>query len=324
MRSLIAVLFSLLASVALAEQRVVWQIGTPDHSYAEFAFAGNYEAYAKAFGGAGRVPRSAAATGAGWPFIQPGPTTSGPRPMGSPWTIGFNLPDEPRGVFTLRIESPTCRTVFPRSTWWHRRQRAARFSSPGGGDASLRDPRTGKPQKLEIDRPRGAAEEGGQRDPPGCSEGSWVQYDAVTLLARPARRDAAGGDPKRHRPADALLHSPRWPACAMVDVPWWPPAHRRGAAPREAAGAGQRDSLSAAPCIRLDPRGNRRPRHAGPLDVKITATLGRRAKTATVRIMPQRKWRVYVAPSSHTDIGYTAVQPIAPSGTTRTSIRPSI
>ena len=33
------------------------------------------------------------------------------------------------------------------------------------------------------------------------------------------------------------------------------------------------------------------------------------AKSATVRVMPQRKWRIYVAPSSHTDIGYTDLQP---------------
>ena len=46
-----------------------------------------------------------------------------------------------------------------------------------------------------------------------------------------------------------------------------------------------------------------------PMDVKITATLGRQVKTTTVRVMPQRKWRIYVAASSHTDIGYTAVQP---------------
>ena len=46
-----------------------------------------------------------------------------------------------------------------------------------------------------------------------------------------------------------------------------------------------------------------------PMDVKITATVGGRSKTTTVRVLPQRKWRVYVAASSHTDIGYTDVQP---------------
>ncbi len=51
------------------------------------------------------------------------------------------------------------------------------------------------------------------------------------------------------------------------------------------------------------------PDSATPLDVKLTAVVEGRSKTATIRIPPQRKWRVYVAPSSHTDIGYTDIQP---------------
>ena len=46
-----------------------------------------------------------------------------------------------------------------------------------------------------------------------------------------------------------------------------------------------------------------------PMDVKITATVGGQEKTATVRVLPERKWRVYVAASAHTDIGYTDLQP---------------
>jgi len=42
-----------------------------------------------------------------------------------------------------------------------------------------------------------------------------------------------------------------------------------------------------------------------PVDVKIIATVGAEKKTTTVRVMPERKWRIFVAPSSHTDIGYT-------------------
>ena len=45
------------------------------------------------------------------------------------------------------------------------------------------------------------------------------------------------------------------------------------------------------------------------MDVKVVATLGSQSKTATVRVPPQRKWRIFAAPSSHTDIGYTDIQP---------------
>ncbi|MGA2034103.1 MAG: glycosyl hydrolase-related protein, partial [Thermoguttaceae bacterium] len=45
------------------------------------------------------------------------------------------------------------------------------------------------------------------------------------------------------------------------------------------------------------------------MDVKIVATLGSQSKTATLRVLPARKWRIFAAPSSHTDIGYTDIQP---------------
>jgi alpha-mannosidase len=45
-----------------------------------------------------------------------------------------------------------------------------------------------------------------------------------------------------------------------------------------------------------------------PIDVKITATIGEQSQTTMVRVMPERKWRIFVAPSSHTDIGYDHLQ----------------
>jgi len=42
---------------------------------------------------------------------------------------------------------------------------------------------------------------------------------------------------------------------------------------------------------------------------KITATVGGKSKSTTVTVNPQRKWRIYCAASSHTDIGYTDIQP---------------
>ena len=58
--------------------------------------------------------------------------------------------------------------------------------------------------------------------------------------------------------------------------------------------------------------------HAGDRRARLARAVGREdqrragrpdPKTATVHVLPQRKWRIYVAPSAHTDIGYTDVQP---------------
>ena len=47
-RAAAVALFSILASSAtFGAERIVWQIGKPDHDYSEFAFAADYPAYAR-------------------------------------------------------------------------------------------------------------------------------------------------------------------------------------------------------------------------------------------------------------------------------------
>ena len=47
----------------------------------------------------------------------------------------------------------------------------------------------------------------------------------------------------------------------------------------------------------------------GPIECKVTATVAGQSRSTSVTVGPQRKWRVYLAASSHTDIGYTHLQP---------------
>ena len=42
-----------------------------------------------------------------------------------------------------------------------------------------------------------------------CADGSWVQYDAITLLNDAGGQDAGGGDSRRAQPGVALFHPPR-------------------------------------------------------------------------------------------------------------------
>ena len=51
------------------------------------------------------------------------------------------------------------------------------------------------------------------------------------------------------------------------------------------------------------------PEADGEQQVTVTAITGESSKSTTITVPPQRKWRIYVAPSAHTDIGYTHVQP---------------
>jgi len=100
----IVTLVLLLGTPAAAEQ-VVWQIGQPDQSYMEFAIAKDHAAYGGRFVQEPPVFEvGKSEPGRDWPFIHPGPGDGWAGSRVHPFTIRFSLPDEPRGVFTLRIE----------------------------------------------------------------------------------------------------------------------------------------------------------------------------------------------------------------------------
>jgi len=48
---------------------------------------------------------------------------------------------------------------------------------------------------------------------------------------------------------------------------------------------------------------------AEPTDCRVTVTAGGQSQSTSLTLRPQRKWRIFLAASSHTDIGYTHLQP---------------
>jgi hypothetical protein len=312
MRRWLAILPLLAASAALGAEQIVWQIGKPDRSYAEFAFAADYQAYARSWGARPvvfQVGRSDAARD--WPFLQPGPIDHWTPAAGRAWTIRFHLAGEPRGVFTLRIEFADVHKLSPPLYSVSIAGTTGTFQlAPGGGDASLGNPRRGKAQKLELPLPAGLVKKGANEIRLACTEGSWVQYDAITLLADPEgslRPGEIQGVTARPTPfflrRDGQLRR-------AVDVV----VATTGAAGEvrlrvEGAGPTQEIPVKQPPAFGSIIEEIGVPDAPGPIDVKITALSGSRSKSTTVRVLPQRKWRVYVAASSHTDIGYTDIQP---------------
>ncbi len=311
MRAAIAVLLTA-ASVASGAEMVVWQIGKPDKSYKELAIAGDYPSYAKKFVAKPvvfEVGRSDAATD--WPFIQPGPTDSWAGGRVHPRTIRFPLADEPRGVFKLRIELADTHGGVPPMLVVAVAGRSGQFRlPPGGGDASLANPQAGKPHKIEVTLPATMFKTGTNEIVLTCTEGSWVQYDAVTLL-----NDAAAPTPEPDVQSVTVAGTPfrvrrDGKVLRTVDVTATVTAPLSELQLRVEAG-GQTIEV---PVKQVSLFGSVTqevgvPDAAGPLEVKVTATAAGRSKTVTATIEPQRKWRIFVAPSSHTDIGYTHIQP---------------
>ena len=312
MRRILLSSILLTASVGYSAEQTVWQIGKPDHSYAEFACAGNYQEMARRFNKPILFEPGRSDAAKDWPFIQPGPVDVWAAQRGQPWTIGFNLPEEPRGVFTLRIEFADVHKLIPPKYRVAIGSRDAVFQlAPGGGDESLGNPRAGKAQKIELALPAGFFQKGSNRIQLTVTDGSWVQYDAVTL-----RNDPDGKMPEPQIQSVSVVPTPyfireqgkvrRAVDVAVVLTSPAPEVSLRV----EVAGEVVQASLVALPQFGGTSREIGVPDSTEPIAVKVTAAVGKSVKTATATILPQRKWRIYVAPSSHTDIGYTDIQPV--------------
>ena len=301
-----------MAATAAAAPETVWQIGKPDRSYLEFAIAKNYLAWPAKFGAKDpvfEVGKSDAARD--WPFIHPGPSDSWAGGREHPFTIRFGLDAEPRGVFTLRIELADAQAAVTPTYAVRVGGRSGEFRlKPGGGDGSLTDPAAGKPQKLELVLPAETFKKGTNEIVLACRDGSWVQYDAITLLQDPdGKMPEADIQSVTVTPTPFFIKSGGEVGRAIeVSVGLTAPAAE--VVIRVEAGG----KTVEVPVKQLASFGGLAreiavPDSPGPIQVKVTATAGNRSKSATVTVPPQRKWRIYVAPSSHTDIGYTDVQP---------------
>ena len=295
-----------------ADANLVWQIGTPDKSYAEFAIARNHGAFAGRFDRRPlvfEVGRSE--PGRDWPFIQPGPSDVWAGGRVHPFTIRFPLADEPRGVFTLRVELADVHALMPPTLAITVGGRTGQFRlQPGGGDASLGDPKAGKPQKVELVLPANLFRQGTNDLVLAGLDGAWLQYDAVTLL-----NDQQGAMPEpdiQNLSATAtpffIRQEGRVRRAVDVNVALTVPGAdvtiraEAGGETTEVAVKGQLGLGGVSQEIGV-------PDSPAPQEVRITARVADHSRTTTVKVAPQRKWRVFVAASTHTDVGYTDLQP---------------
>ena len=165
-----------------AAHRKVFQIGTADGAYHEFALAGNYGGYLQAFPHDADFVVGRNDPAKDWPWIQPGPTDA--------WAAaGRILSDHVR-------PAPGRRRLLPpgaRFCGYHGAQPPGLTVGingtslklrcpPGAGDESLSKPKVGKTYALQQVFPADAA--AGRAPTPSPSQndvGSWALYDDVRL-----------------------------------------------------------------------------------------------------------------------------------------------
>ncbi len=302
---------SLFAS-ATAASVTVWQIGQSDQKYDEFAIARNYGAFHGRFDTKPlvyEIGRSEPAKD--WPFIHPSTWDGWAEGRPHPFTIRFPLKETPRGLFRLRVEFVDVHAGSPPTMVVKVGDHAARLTLlPGGGDASLGNPAVGKPQKLELAMPASFFQQGVNDLELTTVDGSWLLYDAVTFLndpdvdtSQPEIQSVTveptplylreNGQVRRVLNVKATLSTPSSGATITVGA---------GGDTREVqvkdwvgfSGINQEVSVLDKP---------------DPFDATVTVVAGNATKSVKTRIEPGIRWKIFLAASGHTDIGYTDLQP---------------
>ena len=292
---------------AAARAVTVFQIGVADGDYQEFALAGSYRAYRQTF------PRDAdfvvgqSDPRKDWPWIHPGPADGWAGSKAHTFKITFGLPGVASGYYRLVLDfvdthagAPPVFTIGLNGTPLKIKL------PPGHGDDSLTNPKAGKNYSLQQVFPAALLHPGKNTITLANEQGSWVLYDDVRLesgVAAPAELVSlhAEGLPWLKRSGEGLQ---RLVKVSVEDL----------ASERETASiAWKAGARSGKEKLELRFGHNEVSIPLPDVEQKTTVELtltagGKEFKTTQPCFSASRKWKVFIVPTVHTDIGYTDLQ----------------
>jgi len=294
---------------ASASTQELWRIGEFDNSYDEFACARRYNAFAGAFpqDPVFRIGTSNAKTD--WSFVNPGPNDYWAGSRVHPFTIEFDLPEAPKTALRLRVDLVDVQGFAPTSMGVRVNDTEGVFRLRNGNEASIHDPAAGKEQVISLLLAPSLMRAGANRIVL-WSTGSWFLYDAISLSAE----GGADMTPKvRSLTLEPTVFYKRLPGgglaqvvLARVEVEGAP----EGLTITARAGGGMTVTpVKAALTFGTLEQEMLIPAVTAETPVEVEAELAGATTRAETVLKPARKWRIYVAPSVHTDIGYTDLQP---------------
>ena len=291
-----------------ADRQWLWQIGQPDHSNAEFAFApGGYEQFRDdAFFIVGKSDAKH-----DWPYVQPGPADAwaGRRPH--TFMIVFGV-DQPAAAGACKLEFDLLDTqskLPPKLSIEINGQTFERQLPAGGGDASVQgDLAGGKPYHFDVEFPATLLQSGNNEIAISNVAGSWLLYDSVALETPAAVASAPVANTASLRsvaPQQVLLEQAGKLLQPLELSVLNPGGAREVTVNLDGAELGRlplKEGLQTLEVL------------APEAAAESVATLalvaeGKTLASRTVSRKPVRKWEVYILMHSHTDIGYTDLQP---------------
>jgi len=308
------VLLAFQGSVRAAEEngasKVLWQIGAPDGSCKEFAFVGKGQQLVNQFGPGTVLQYEIGKSNPGhdWPYYHPCPQDDWAHGSTQKRTILFNLSEAPSGRYWLRLDLVDAASVAPSFEVTLNGQSGRLEGQPGSGIDRSGD--KGKAQRVDLELPASLLQKGKNQLTLFSDRGGWAAYDDLTLRQDPGAQAGAPKivnftltptllfvrrEGKLLRVVDAMLTLDGFTDKVSFHIE--APEAARDIVP------GQRTIFGPIEQELLIPDSET------PTELHVTAVAGGDSRGATVKVDPCRKWKIFVAASAHTDIGYTDMQP---------------
>ncbi|HEV2328552.1 MAG TPA: polysaccharide lyase family protein [Verrucomicrobiae bacterium] len=297
-------LLCVLPIAASAETNVVFQIGVPDDDYHEFAIAGDYSQYPEKFPSDVNYTVGQSDPARDWPYILPGPVDGWAGNRSHAFTIHFQLGHGESGLYQLVVDFVNTHDGEPPDLVINVNGGAVRQQLPRGvgGDASLTNPKTGKLYSLNQLIPAKVLHAGDNSITLRSDSGSWALFDDVRLesgVPAPAEMLTIQAEPLPFfkQLADGLGRAVR---LSINSLEW-------NSMPAELDWSSQGTSGSQQVNLNF---GENEPMLIVPDTGEVDVTLKTADHTIKlpVTLPPAKKWRLYIVPTVHTDIGYTDYQ----------------
>jgi len=298
---------------ATAAERTVWQIGKFDQSSQEF----NHAADIADRGHNPTFTVGKSNSGKDWPSYQPGSENKSMGGRPHPYTILFDLPDHPAGLYRLKVSVILTRSRIPnlqveingQTGMFFFNRRVSYYPGDGGVDSPIYGGDT-----IDIDLPASALRSGGNKlvltamdDPKDGDGDSVLNYDALQLTkdedAKPSPVLRVNVQPTVFYVESGGKLSELVDVTVTVnervkqgEVTFAPGEEIFTAQLSGAGGFGQQRFEF--PIAEMT--GNTR--------AQVTVRVDGRTYSTDVQLKPQRKWTLYVVPHAHLDIGFTDYQ----------------
>ncbi len=267
---------------------------------------GNYAAFAKSFPRDVEFVVGKSVPKNDWPFIQPGTLDDWAGGRSHVFTIRFDVAEIKSGYCALIIDFVSTQRALPPHLAIDVNGTSITYKLPSGvGDEALTDPKSGKRHTLRHLFPSTLLQRGQNTISVKNIYGSWALYDALRL--------------------ESGVAAPEQPLEFHAELsPWlkrFPEGTRRvlKLAVQNLANRGMPAEISWR--VGTNAGAQKCELHFGETEVLVNLPEIRETSQAefvlktstkelktTATVQPVRKWRIYIIPTVHTDIGYTDLQ----------------